>query len=152
MSEPQLWASNRPINFSPTLTQPAAVSEIKSLLVGVERLILAPQLAQIIASFLTSTVTIFSVCCAHLEQRIRRIVRSAVENFIQFPNCAMQHGTQSTILDGTIEFLVVGLMGRAVLQGSLEAAFVAFACPVSAIRISPPYFIHLFNRTTIDCC
>lgn len=82
VSEPQLWASNRPINFSPTVAQLAAVSEIKSLLVGVERLILAPQLAQIIASFLTSSVTIFSVCCAHLEQRIRRMVRSAVENFI----------------------------------------------------------------------
>src|SRR5260370_40208200 len=91
---PQLWVANRPINFSPTLAQLAAVSEIKSLLVGVERLIRAPQLAQIMASFLTSKVTIFSVCCAHLEQRIRRIVRSAVENFIQFPNCAMQYGTQ----------------------------------------------------------
>src|SRR5436189_5158960 len=92
MSEPQLWASNRPINFSPTLAQLAAVSEIKILLVGVERLILTPQLAQIIASFLTSRVTIFSVCCAHLEQRIRRIVRSAVENFIEFPDSALQYG------------------------------------------------------------
>jgi hypothetical protein len=107
MPEPQLWASNRPINFSPTLAQLAAVSEIKSLLVGVERLIRAPQLAQIIASFLTSTVTIFSVCWAHLEQRIRRIVRSAVENFIQFPNCAVQYVKQLANLDGTIEFLVV---------------------------------------------
>ena len=42
-------------------SQLAAVSAIKILLVGVERLILAPQLTHAIASFLTKTVTIFSV-------------------------------------------------------------------------------------------
>jgi hypothetical protein len=55
-------------------SQFAAVSAIKILLVGVERLILAPQLPQEIASFLIKTVTIFSVCCPHFWQRIRSIV------------------------------------------------------------------------------
>jgi hypothetical protein len=78
-----VYANDKPfINASPTRAQLAAVSEIKSLLIGVDRLILAPQLPQGMASFRTSTVTIFSVCCAHFGQRIRRIVRSDVENFI----------------------------------------------------------------------
>jgi hypothetical protein len=68
---------------APMRSQLAAVSAIKILLVGVERLILAPQLTQGIASFLTKTVTIFSVCCPHLQQRIRSIVQSAVEKFIK---------------------------------------------------------------------
>ena len=71
------------INASPTRSQLAAVSAIKILLVGVERLILAPQLPQEIASFLTNTVTIFSVCCPHFWQRIRSIVQSEVEKFIK---------------------------------------------------------------------
>jgi len=76
-------ASAKPlINASPMRSQLAAVSAIKILLVGVERLILAPQLPQEIASFLTKTVTIFSVCCPHFWQRIRSIVQSAVEKFI----------------------------------------------------------------------
>ena len=70
------------INASPMRSQLAAVSAIKILLVGVERLILAPQLPQEMASFLTKTVTIFSVCCLHFWQRIRSIVQSEVENFI----------------------------------------------------------------------
>jgi len=71
------------INASPMRSQLAAVSAIKILLVGVERLILAPQLPQGIASFLTNTVTIFSVCCPHFWQRIRSIVQSEVEKFIK---------------------------------------------------------------------
>ena len=71
------------INVSPMRSQLAAVSAIKILLVGVERLILAPQLPQEIASFLTKTVTIFSVCCPHFWQRIRSIVQSDVENFMK---------------------------------------------------------------------
>ncbi len=70
------------INVSPMRSQLAAVSAIRSLLVGVERLILAPQLPQGIASFRIKTVTIFSVCCPHLWQRMRSIVQSAVEKFI----------------------------------------------------------------------
>jgi len=68
---------------APTRSQLAAVSAIKILLVGVERLILAPQLTQAIASFLTKTVTIFSVCCPHFWQRSRSMVQSAVEKFIK---------------------------------------------------------------------
>jgi hypothetical protein len=52
---------------APTRSQLAAVSAIKILLVGVERLILAPQLTQGIASFLTKTVTTFSVCLPWCE-------------------------------------------------------------------------------------
>jgi hypothetical protein len=70
------------INTSPMRSQFAAVSAIKILLVGVERLILAPQFPQGIASFLTNAVTIFSAGCPHFWQRIRSIVQSAVENFI----------------------------------------------------------------------
>jgi len=70
------------INVSPMRSQLAAVSVIRILLVGVERLILAPQFPQGIASFRIKTVTIFSVCCPHLWQRIRSIVQSAVEKFI----------------------------------------------------------------------
>ena len=86
---PQLNGEGEPasakalIIAAPTRLQLAAVSAIKILLVGVERLILAPQLTQEIASFLTKTVTIFSVCCPHLQQRIRSIVQSAVEKFIK---------------------------------------------------------------------
>src|SRR5580698_8390076 len=72
------------INASPTRAQLAAVSAIRILLVGVERLILPPQVPQGIASLRTKTVTIFSVCCPHFAQRIRRIVRSEVENFISW--------------------------------------------------------------------
>ena len=68
---------------APTRSQLAAVSAIKILLVGVERLILAPQLTQAIASFLTKTVTTFSVCWPHFWQRIRSMVQSAVEKFIK---------------------------------------------------------------------
>ena len=64
-------------------SQLAAVSAIKILLVGVERLILAPQFPQGIASFPTKTVTIFSVCCPHFWQRIRSMVQSDVENFMK---------------------------------------------------------------------
>jgi hypothetical protein len=70
------------INVSPMRSQLAAVSVIRILLVGVERLILAPQFPQGIASFRIKTVTIFSVCCPHLWQRIRSIVQSAVEKSI----------------------------------------------------------------------
>ncbi len=89
-------ASAKPLsNASPMRSQLAAVSEIKNLLVGVERLILAPQLAHGIASFLTKTVTICSVCCPHFWQRIRSIVQSEVENFIKAsPRGQSRHGDQ----------------------------------------------------------
>lgn len=70
------------INASPTRAQLAAVSAIKILLVGVERLILPPHVLQAMASLRTKIVTIFSVCCPHFWQRIRRMVRSEVENFM----------------------------------------------------------------------
>jgi hypothetical protein len=71
------------INVSPIRLQLAAVSAISILLIGVERLILAPQLLQAIASLRTRMVTSFSVCWWHFWQRIRRIVRSEVENFMR---------------------------------------------------------------------
>ena len=75
--------NDRPLSSaSPMRAQLVAVSAIRILLVGVPRLILAPQDEHGMESLRTSTVTSFSVCCPHFWQRILRMVRSAVENFI----------------------------------------------------------------------